>query len=217
MHALSLMDKRILRTTVFSECLWVDCEALIERAIAALAVTFRPDGNEIAVCDLNCRIQFFDPVSTQQVGIIEAKADLGNFRREDDLVSGKTASKGRYVIVRTIFCFPRFFYITTFFSFRLSRAFTTLCYSADGNAILVGGKSKYICVYHTKEHVLLRRFAVSKNWSFTGMTVNFFFIFVVKFPFSSQYSGNLSTLTGLILIIDFWFKVNLLCYSFFLP
>ncbi|OQV20534.1 Periodic tryptophan protein 2-like protein [Hypsibius exemplaris] len=110
----------------------------------ALAVAFRPDGNEIAVCDLNCRIQFFDPVSTQQIGIIEAKADLGRFRREDDLVSGKTASKGR--------------------------AFTTLCYSADGMAILVGGKSKYICVYHTKEHVLLRRFAVSKNWSFTGMT-----------------------------------------------
>ena len=64
-------------------------------SILALAVAFRPDGNEIAICDLNSKIQFFDPTSTEQTGLIEAKADLGRFRREEDLVSGKTASKGR--------------------------------------------------------------------------------------------------------------------------
>ena len=88
---------------------------------------------EIAVCDLNCRIQFFDPVSTQQVGIIEAKADLGNFRREDDLVSGKTASKGRYVIVRTIFVFLNSFTLQLFF---------IPVFQSLHNAVLFGGRKR---------------------------------------------------------------------------
>lgn len=61
----------------------------------ALAVAFRPDGSEVAVCALNCTIHFYDPLSSQQTGLIEAKSDLGRFRRETDMVSAKTASKGR--------------------------------------------------------------------------------------------------------------------------
>ncbi|GAV07744.1 hypothetical protein RvY_17551 [Ramazzottius varieornatus] len=147
----SAADKQLLVTSSWDQTvrLWDIFQAKVQSEVIrvyaeALTVAFRPDGNEVAVCDLNSKIHFFDPSTTEQTGLIEAKADLGNFRRDQDLVCGKTASKGR--------------------------SFTTICYSADGSVILVGGRSKYICVYHTKEHILLRRFAVSQNWSFTGMT-----------------------------------------------
>lgn len=51
------------------------------------------------------------------------------------------------------------------------RAFTTLCYSADGESILAGGMSKFVCIYHVKEQVLRKRFAISCNLSLDAMEV----------------------------------------------
>lgn len=51
------------------------------------------------------------------------------------------------------------------------RAFTTLCYSADGESILAGGMSKFVCIYHVKEQILRKKFEISCNLSLDAMEV----------------------------------------------
>lgn len=43
----------------------------------------------------------------------------------------------------------------------------------DGEYIIAGGKSKYICIYNVKEEMLVRRFEISQNKSFDGIDVGF--------------------------------------------
>lgn len=52
------------------------------------------------------------------------------------------------------------------------RAFTTLCYSADGQNILAGGMSKFVCLYHVQEQILVKRFELSCNLSLDAMEVS---------------------------------------------
>lgn len=51
------------------------------------------------------------------------------------------------------------------------RAFTTLCYSADGQSVLAGGMSKFVCIYHVKEQILRKKFEISCNLSLDAMEV----------------------------------------------
>lgn len=52
---------------------------------------------------------------------------------------------------------------------RPRRAFTTLCYAADGQSILAGGMSRFVCIYHVREQMLLKRFEISRNLSLDAM------------------------------------------------
>ena len=52
-----------------------------------------------------------------------------------------------------------------------SRSFTSLCYSADGESILAGGQSKFVCIYNVKEQMLMKKFEISCNLSFDAMEV----------------------------------------------
>ena len=49
--------------------------------------------------------------------------------------------------------------------------FTCLCYTVDGQNILAGGRSKFVCLYNVAQQVLLKKFQVSRNLSFDGMQV----------------------------------------------
>ncbi|EAT48686.1 AAEL000300-PA [Aedes aegypti] len=49
------------------------------------------------------------------------------------------------------------------------KAFTSICYSADGECILAGGKSKYVCIYNVREAILLKKFQITQNRSLDGM------------------------------------------------
>ncbi|XP_060007036.1 periodic tryptophan protein 2 homolog isoform X2 [Lagenorhynchus albirostris] len=109
----------------------------------ALAVTFRPDGAELAVATLNSQITFWDPENAVQTGSIEGRHDLKTGRKELDKITAKHAAKGK--------------------------AFTTLCYSADGQSILAGGMSKFVCIYHVKEQILRKKFEISCNLSLDAM------------------------------------------------
>ncbi|XP_077851380.1 periodic tryptophan protein 2 homolog isoform X1 [Macaca mulatta] len=109
----------------------------------ALAVTFRPDGAELAVATLNSQITFWDPENAVQTGSIEGRHDLKTGRKELDKITAKHAAKGK--------------------------AFTTLCYSADGQSILAGGMSKFVCIYHVREQILMKRFEISCNLSLDAM------------------------------------------------
>ena len=51
------------------------------------------------------------------------------------------------------------------------RSFTSLCYSADGESILAGGQSKFVCIYNVKEQMLMKKFEISCNLSFDAMEV----------------------------------------------
>lgn len=109
----------------------------------ALAVTFRPDGVEFAVATLNGQISFFEVRDSVQTGSIEGRNDLSSGRRDTDLVSANQVQKGK--------------------------AFTTLCYTADGDCILAAGQSKHVCIYHVKQQILLKKFEISQNHSFDAM------------------------------------------------
>lgn len=46
-----------------------------------------------------------------------------------------------------------------------------MCYSADGESILAGGQSKFVCIYSIKEQMLMKKFEISCNLSFDAMEV----------------------------------------------
>lgn len=50
-----------------------------------------------------------------------------------------------------------------------TQAFTALCYAADGECILAGGRSKFVCIYHVREQLLLKKFEISCNHSLDGV------------------------------------------------
>ncbi|KAF6200679.1 hypothetical protein GE061_005123 [Apolygus lucorum] len=78
-----------------------------------LAVAYRPDGKEFAVATLDCQISFFDPSTAHQTGYVDGKNDLASGRSDTDLVTAKKSQQGK--------------------------AFTSICYSADGDFIIAGG------------------------------------------------------------------------------
>lgn len=65
------------------------------RLSLALAVTFRPDGAELAVATLNSQITFWDPENAVQVGSIEGRHDLKTGRKELDKITAKHSAKGK--------------------------------------------------------------------------------------------------------------------------
>ncbi|OQR75106.1 periodic tryptophan protein 2-like [Tropilaelaps mercedesae] len=115
----------------------------IQLGADCLAVEVRPDGREFAVSTLDGCITMFDVDTAAQVHCIEGRYDLHTGRREGDLVTAKRLQK--------------------------VQAFTTLCYTADGECVLAAGRSKVICIYHVGEQVLLRRFEITCNLSLDGL------------------------------------------------
>ncbi|XP_030635954.1 PWP2 small subunit processome component [Chanos chanos] len=108
-----------------------------------LAVTYRPDGQELAVATLDGEISFWNPQSATQTGSIAGRHDLQTGRKETDKITAKQSAKGK--------------------------SFTSLCYSADGESILAGGQSKFVCIYSIKEQILMKKFEISSNLSLDAM------------------------------------------------
>ncbi|XP_043259582.1 periodic tryptophan protein 2 homolog [Colletes gigas] len=102
-------------------------------------VTYKPNGEEVAVATLDGQISFFQCKTAMQIGSIEGRNDLGSGRSDTDLITAKRNLQGK--------------------------AFNTLCYSADGTCILAGGQSKNICIYNVQEFMLLKKFVVTQNRS----------------------------------------------------
>ncbi|KAJ8246716.1 hypothetical protein GJAV_G00254600 [Gymnothorax javanicus] len=108
-----------------------------------LAVTYRPDGEELAVATLDGEISFWNPAAATQTGSIAGRHDLQTGRKETDKITAKQAAKGK--------------------------SFTSLCYSADGQCILAGGHSKFVCIYNIAEQILMKKFEISCNLSLDAM------------------------------------------------
>ncbi|XP_078369162.1 periodic tryptophan protein 2 homolog isoform X4 [Oculina patagonica] len=108
-----------------------------------LAVSVRPDGAQVAVASLDCQVTFFDIRTGVQSGSVEGRKDLAYGRRASDKITAKTMG--------------------------MAKCFTSLCYTADGKCLLAGGRSKFVCIYHVDQQMLLKRFEISGNLSLDGM------------------------------------------------
>lgn len=111
----------------------------IQLTADGLYVTYKPNGEEVAVATLDGQISFFQCKTAMQIGSIEGRNDLGSGRSDTDLITAKKSLQ--------------------------SKAFSTLCYSADGTCILAGGQSKNICIYNVQECMLVKKFVVTQNRS----------------------------------------------------
>ncbi|XP_012530275.2 periodic tryptophan protein 2 homolog [Monomorium pharaonis] len=115
----------------------------IQLTADALCVIYKLNGEEVAVATLDGQITFFECKTARQTGFIEGRTDLGAGRSKTDLITAKKNLK--------------------------SKAFTTLCYSADGTCILAGGRSKNVCIYNVQESILLKKYEITQNRSLDGV------------------------------------------------
>ncbi|KAJ6627887.1 WD40-repeat-containing domain protein [Mycena sp. CBHHK59/15] len=109
-----------------------------------LAVTFRPDGRELAASTLDGQITFFDVEQGKQTNLIEGRKDVSGGRKADDRMSAANSTSGK--------------------------AYNSLAYTADGRCILAGGNSKYVVLYDVREGegVMVKKFQISENLSLDG-------------------------------------------------
>lgn len=108
-----------------------------------LAVTFRPDGEQLAVSTMSGQICIWDIKHAVQIGIIDGKRDATGGRKQTDAMTAANSASNKH--------------------------FTTLAYSADGEALLAGGRTKYICLYAANARILLRKYQISHNRSLDGL------------------------------------------------
>lgn len=69
----------------------------IQLTADGLCVSYKPDGEEVAVATLDGQISFFDCKTSTQTGSIEGRKDLGSGRSDTDLVTAKKSLEGKYV------------------------------------------------------------------------------------------------------------------------
>ncbi|VDO99014.1 unnamed protein product, partial [Schistosoma margrebowiei] len=110
----------------------------------ALYVVYRADGKQLAISLLNGNIVFYDPNEGVEMGTIDGHRDLGVAQTsEEDLVTPRRAAE--------------------------SKKFQTIAYSVDGEHLIAGGDSKYICLYSVPDKLLIKRFEVTCNLSLAGV------------------------------------------------
>lgn len=62
---------------------------------SGLSVTYRPDGQELAVATLNGEISFWNPQTATQTGSVAGRHDLEMGRKETDKITAKQSAKGK--------------------------------------------------------------------------------------------------------------------------
>jgi len=113
-----------------------------EHTSDVLAISFRPDGKVIASSTLDGDISFWEIATAKLLGSIEGRKDISGGRKMFDRTTAANSSSGK--------------------------SFNSICFTADGNCILAGGNSKYVCIYDTRDKVLLKKFTLTKNLSLDG-------------------------------------------------
>ncbi|RZC43013.1 periodic tryptophan protein 2 -like protein, partial [Asbolus verrucosus] len=111
----------------------------IELPADGLCAVFKPNGQDVAVATLDGQILVFNVKTSTQVASIEGRNDLGSGRSDTDLITAKKTLQ--------------------------AKAFTSLCYSADGEYLLAGGQSKYVCIYNVAESLIVKKFEITQNRS----------------------------------------------------
>lgn len=108
-----------------------------------LAVAFRPDGREVCAATLDGQLCFWDIANAVQMRSVEGRRDVA---------SGRRVGERRAAVNSTV-----------------GKCFTSIAYTADGECVLAGGRSKYMCLYDASQTTLLRRYQISANRSLDGV------------------------------------------------
>jgi len=135
-------DRTVRIWNVFSRSRAVEPMALTSDV---LALTFRPDGKELAVSTLDGQITIFDVQDSKQTHSIDGRKDVSGGRKADDRVAAANSASGK--------------------------AYNSLAYTADGRCILAGGNSKYVVLYDVQEGggLMVKKFQISENLSLDGI------------------------------------------------
>ena len=107
-----------------------------------LALTFRPDGKELAATTLDGQVTFYDVDQGRQKSVIEGRKDVSGGRKADDRMTAANNSSGK--------------------------SYNSLAYTADGQCIIAGGNSKYVVIYDARDGVVIKKFQTSENLSLDG-------------------------------------------------
>ena len=99
----------------------------LQHEAEVLALAYSPNGKFLASATMDGNINIWDIDNVIQVSTIEGRKDIAGGRLLGSARTAKSSDANKY--------------------------FTTLCYTADGECILAGGKSKYICIYHVSQGV----------------------------------------------------------------
>lgn len=75
----------------------IHLHVLSNPSFLVLTVAFRPDGQEVAVSTLTGEITFWNPHTAAQNCSIEGRRDLGYSRKEQEKITAKKSSFGKYV------------------------------------------------------------------------------------------------------------------------
>jgi periodic tryptophan protein 2 len=116
---------------------------VLQHQAEVLAIAYRPDGRHIAATTLNGEITFWDVEHGRQLGVMDVRRDIGLGRRQTDRRATANRDADRY--------------------------FNSICYTADGRSILGGGNCRFACLYDIDSRALLRRFELSRNFSYDGV------------------------------------------------
>jgi periodic tryptophan protein 2 len=108
-----------------------------------VCVAVRPDGLEICTGTVSGILHFWDVSTGKLSHEMDGRRDVAGGRKMNDARTADNNASSRY--------------------------FTSVCYSADGACVLAGGNSKYVCIYHVQQQMLLKKFQVTFNRSLDGV------------------------------------------------
>jgi periodic tryptophan protein 2 len=108
-----------------------------------VCVSCRPDGKEVCSGTIGGLLSFWDVESGKLKFEIDGRKDIAGGRKYNDRMTANNNAASRY--------------------------FTSICYSADGQCVLAGGNSKYVCIYEVSQQILLKKFQVTFNRSIDGV------------------------------------------------
>jgi periodic tryptophan protein 2 len=108
-----------------------------------VCLAFRFDGKEVCTGTIGGLLSFWNVEDGRLKSEIDGRRDIAGGRKLNDRMTSDNNAASRY--------------------------FTSICYSADGSCVLAGGNSKYVCIYHVSEQILIKKFQVTFNRSLDGV------------------------------------------------
>lgn len=96
---------------------------------------------------------------------------------------------------------------------KIGKCFTSINYSADGECVIGGGRSKYICIYECENGLLLKKYQISYNRSLDGILDKLNSKFVTEAgPLDDINDSELYIYTYIIIMLH----INILHFSIFI-
>ena len=130
-------------TVRITDILSNDNSSVIQISEMVTSAVISPDEKDVVIASSNGKLYFYHLQETDYVPVsdIVISEDARGGRKTDSLRSAQT---------------------TNWY-------FETMDFSPDGSFVVCGGRTKFICIYSVKNHILMRRFAHTKNTEFSGV------------------------------------------------